>query len=48
MTTGEAAGVAAAMCAAQSVPTHELAIGTLQGALRDAKVFLGEELAGAA
>jgi threonine dehydrogenase-like Zn-dependent dehydrogenase len=43
MTTGEAAGVAAAMSAATSTPCPELSMTKLQSRLREAGVYLGEK-----
>jgi hypothetical protein len=43
MTTGEAAGVAAAMSAASNTACPELSIAKLQSNLRDAGVYLGEK-----
>lgn len=43
MTTGEAAGTAAAMSAASGTPCPELPVGRLQDRLRAANVYLGDE-----
>lgn len=42
MTTGESAGIAAALCSQQSMPAAELPMSRLQPALRRAGVYLGE------
>lgn len=44
MTTGEAAGVAAALCAATDVPCPDLPVARLQSALKAAGVYMGEPL----
>lgn len=45
MTTGEAAGVAAAMCAQQSIATADLPMSQLQPALQRAGVYLADAVA---